>query len=104
MSPLCRGLGQKDGKNMFFAIITFLVTVFIGFFVALFTGSTGLGAVAAIALVGAVVVYRLHRIYKLLVPDYQVLPPYVEDETDEEEPVPVPEEESYGVNELDDEE
>ena len=89
---------------MFFSVITFIATVFLGLFVALCTDSVGIGAITSIALIGAVIVYRLHGLYKALVPDNEVVPPTYGEENAEENITPVPEEESYGVNELDDSE
>ncbi len=61
-------------------------------------------AITSIAFVGAVIVYRLHRLYKALVPESEVVFPPYDEENGEENITPVPEEESYGVNELDDSE
>ena len=89
---------------MFFSVITFVATVLLGLFVFLCTDNAGIGAIASIALVGAIVVHMLHRLHKALVPESEVVfPPYNRDDV-ETDMTPVSEEESYGVNEPDDSE
>ncbi len=89
---------------MFSAIITFVGTVVVAFLVGSLSNSSFWAILAAIAFVGAVIVYKLNRLYKALVPESEPTFDDTPEEDDDEVIEEVPEEESYGVNDLTDDE
>ena len=90
---------------MFSAMLTFVLTVIVGFCVASWSNSGEFGIMIAIAFAAAVIVYKLTRLHKALVPENEPVFPDDTAEDDNDEVIEeVPEEESYGVNDLADDE
>lgn len=89
---------------MFSAITAFVLTVVVGFCVASWSGNGDFGNMVAIAFAGSVIVYKLSRLYKALVPESRPVFPDDTVEEDDEVIEEIPEEESYGVNDLTDDE
>ena len=90
---------------MFSAMLTFVLTVIVGFCVASWSNNGEFGIMIAIAFAAAVIVYKLTRLYKALVPENEPVFPDDTAEDDNDEVIEeVPEEESYGVNDLADDE